>query len=388
MIILDEPYVSDFLIDTIVKNRIKVLKTPFSEKHISDEQLLISDNEAVELISEKKELLYTNSENAIGWISENLSHTEIPEKIGLFKDKERFRALISILFSDFYYKKVPFKELKDLNYNNLPKPFVIKPNVGFFSLGVHRIDTSEKWKKILSELEEEVKSVNDIYPLQVMDATDFIIETYIEGDEYAVDCYFDNNGNPVIMNIMEHIFSSKDDVSDRLYYTSTGILKTLMKNVESFLKNMNALAKLKNFPLHIEIRVNDGKIIPIEGNPMRFGGWCTTADLAFHAYGFNPYLYYAEQKKPDWEKILQREDDAFYSLILLGNSTGYAAKEIRSFDYKKLLSDFSNPLELRKIDYHKFPIFGFLFAKTTQEHREELNKILISDLKEYVVKED
>jgi hypothetical protein len=388
MILLDEPYVSDFLTDTIVKNRIKVLKTPFSEKYISDDQLLVSENEAVKLITEKKELLYTNSENAIGWISNNLNRTEIPGKIKLFKDKGRFRALISELFPDFYYKKVPFKELKNLSYNNLPKPFVIKPNVGFFSLGVHRIDTFEEWEKILSELEEEVKSVNDIYPLQVMDATDFIIESYIEGDEYAVDCYFDSHGNPVITNIMEHIFSSKDDVSDRLYYTSTGILKRLMKDVEVFLKKMNVLAKLRNFPLHIEIRVNNGRIIPIEGNPMRFGGWCTTADLAYHAYGFNPYLYYAEQKKPDWDKILQREDDAFYSLILLGNNTGFSAKEIKKFDYDKLLSGFSEPLELRKIDHHEFPLFGFLFVKTIQEHREELDKILVSDLKEYVVKQD
>jgi hypothetical protein len=99
-------------------------------------------------------------------------------------------------------------------------------------------------------------------------------------------------------------------------------------------------------------------------------------------------LYYAEQKKPDWNKILQREDDAFYSLILLGNSTGFSAKEIKKFNYDKLLSGFSEPLELRKIDHHEFPLFGFLFAKTIQEHREELDKILVSDLKEYVVKQD
>ena len=386
MIILDEPYVSDFLINTITKNRIKVLKTSFAEKYISDQDLLVSENKAIELITEKKEFLYTNSENAIGWISEHLGKTDIPEKIELFKDKEKFRALISKLYPDFYFKKVPFKALRDLDYNSLPKPFVIKPNVGFFSLGVHRIDNFKEWNRVLTDLEEEIKSVNDIYPLQVMDATDFIIESYIEGEEYAVDCYFDADGNPVIINIMKHIFSSKDDVSDRLYYTSTGILKQLMKKAETFLKNMNDLARLKNFPLHIEIRVNDDQIIPIEGNPMRFGGWCTTPDLAFHAWGFNPYIYYSEQRKPNWEKILNRADDAYYSLILLGNATGYSADEIESFNYQNLLRSFSDPLELRKIDYHEFPIFGFLFAKTEKENFAELDKILVSDFKEFVVK--
>lgn len=388
MIILDEPYVSDLLINTINTNRIKVLKTPFAQKYISDEELLIPEKEAVKLITEKKELLYTTSENAIGWISTHLSHTDIPKKIGIFKDKAKFRDLISKLFPDFYYKKVPFNQLKDIDYKTLPDSFIIKPNVGFFSLGVHRIDSYNDWTRALSDLNEEIKSMNDIYPLQVMDATDFIIETFIEGEEYAVDCYFDREGNPVIMNITKHIFSSKDDVSDRLYYTSTEILKELLPEVETFLKNMNDLAELRNFPLHIEIRTDGNRIIPIEGNPMRFGGWCTTADLAFHAYGFNPYVYFTEQKKPDWEGILRYKDNSLYSLILLGNVTGFSSDEISYFDYDKLLSDFNSPVELRKIDYHKFPVFGFLFARTEKNSQEELDKILVSDLKEYVVKKE
>ena len=384
MIILDSPYVSDFLIDTVRKNQIPVLNNPFIKKINSKGVKLLSDAEAVQSIIVQHDLLYTNSENAIGWISDNLQETNLPKQIELFKNKEKFRKLISKLYPDFNYNKVAFKDLNKLDIETIQKPFVVKPNVGFFSMGVHIIKNSYDWKKALELLDVEMQAVKELYPLQVMDATEFIIESYIKGREYAVDCYFNKNGKPVILNILEHQFSSTDDVSDRLYYTSTTIIKKLKDSVEQFLREMNDLAGLTNFPLHIEIRIDNDMIIPIEGNPMRFGGWCTTADLAYHAYGFNPYQYYFEAKEPDWDKILKSYDDSIYSIIILNNATGYSADQIKYFNYDKLLANFENPLDLRKINYSKYPLFGFLFTKTSQDYFSELDAILKSDLKEYI----
>lgn len=384
MIILDSPYVSDFLIDTVRKNQIPVLNSPFIKKINSKGIKLLSDAEAVQSIIVQNDLLYTNSENAIGWISDNLQETNLPKQIELFKNKEKFRKLISKLYPDFNYNKVAFKDLNKLDIETIQKPFVVKPNVGFFSMGVHIIKNSYDWDKALELLDVEMQAVKELYPLQVMDATEFIIESYIKGREYAVDCYFNKNGKPVILNILEHQFSSTDDVSDRLYYTSTTIIKKLKDSVEQFLREMNDLAGLTNFPLHIEIRIDNDMIIPIEGNPMRFGGWCTTADLAYHAYGFNPYQYYFEAKEPDWDKILKSHDDSIYSIIILNNATGYSADQIKYFNYDKLLANFENPLDLRKINYSKYPLFGFLFTKTSKDYFSELDAILKSDLKEYI----
>ena len=50
--------------------------------------------------------------------------------------------------------------------------------------------------------------------------------------------------------------------------------------------------------MHVDLRVdNEGVIKPIEINPLRFGGWCTTADLLGIATGFSPYEYYLENKQ-------------------------------------------------------------------------------------------
>ncbi len=385
MIILDKPYVSDFLINTIRNYQIPVLNIPFLKTINSKGIKLLSDIEAVRSIVVQHDLLYTNSENAIGWISDNLQETTLPKQIEIFKNKEQFRELISKLYPDFYYKKVALSDLYNFNIKTLPKPFVIKPNIGFFSMGVHIIKNDNDWKNALELLHNEMQVVKDLYPLQVMDATDFIIESYIKGKEYAVDCYFNKNGKPVILNILEHQFSSTEDVSDRLYYTSTAIIKSLRAKVEQFLIKLNGLAGLTKFPLHIEIRIDKGIIIPIEGNPMRFGGWCTTADLAYHAFGFNPYHYYFEQKEPDWDKIFKSHDESIYCIIILNNATGYSANEIKSFDYDKLLAIFKTPLELRKINYSKYPLFGFLFTKTSKDDIAELKNILNSDLTEFIL---
>ncbi|MCD4787205.1 MAG: ATP-grasp domain-containing protein, partial [Desulfobacterales bacterium] len=102
------------------------------------------------------------------------------------------------------------------------------------------------------------------------------------------------------------------------------------------------------------------------------------------AYGFNPYLYYYSQKKPNWSEVLKGKEGKLFSIIVLDNSTGIDVNEITSFNYEKLLSNFEKPIELRKIDYKKYPVFGFLFAETREDNFIELKNILDSDLNEFI----
>ena len=137
--------------------------------------------------------------------------------------------------------------------------------------------------------------------------------------------------------------------------------------------------------MHVELRRDaTGALLPIEVNPMRFGGWCTTADATFVAHGVNPYACYFTGRKPDWSRILDTADTTVHSIVVLDNSTGYAAREIAAFDYDKLLTGFEKPLELRRIDYTTYPVFGFLFAESCAENMAELRNILGSTLREFI----
>jgi hypothetical protein len=253
------------------------------------------------------------------------------------------------------------------------------------SMGVHRVASKQDWDKAKVSIQKAFKQDAGLYPLEVINLQEFIIEACIDGDEYAVDVYFDRTGEPVILNILKHLFFGDDDVGDRVYSTSKKILEENLEAFTVFMQKIGALATLKNFPVHVELRrTKEGVLLPIEINPMRFGGWCTTADITYKAYGVNPYLYYYHQKKPDWAAILADKNEELYSIVVLDNSTGLATNKVKSFDYEKLVAKFEEVLELRKIDFYQYPVFGFLFIKTQKENTQELQSILRSDLKEFI----
>jgi hypothetical protein len=389
MILIDNPYASDFLVKTIKENNFKIVATKAAKSMISDTSLnWISEQTAQQIIKENPEtLLYSNSENAIGWIEKNLSFTNFPNQISLFKNKLKFRELITDVFPNYFFKGIKFSNLKNLDTSKLKFPFIIKPAVGFFSIAVHKVDSLADWKSVLKTIENEVANFKSHYPKEVIDISDFIIEEYIEGEEYAIDCYFNNNGEPVILNILHHIFSSANDVSDRVYSTSKQIIEQYFTQIQSFLQIIGTKANLKNFPIHIEVRVtSEGKVYPIEVNPLRFGGWCTTGDLSWYAYGINSYEYFLKGLKPNWNQIFETRKHQKYSIVLLDNNSGIPDNEISHFNYEKLLREFKKPLTLRKTDFTKYPIFGFVFIETTKENEQELTSILTSNLQKYIIK--
>ena len=189
----------------------------------------------------------------------------------------------------------------------------------------------------------------------------------------------------MILNILHHKFSSGSDTSDRVYSTSKEIILKLINSFEAFLHSIGLRSGLRNFPAHVEVRVDSkGRIIPIEINPLRFGGWCTTADLLGVAIGYNPYEYFLRNKKPDWEKVFEGKEKKIFSIIVLNNNSGFDPENIDNFDYDLLAEDFENPLLIRKLDVEKYTIFGFLFAETSPGNEKELSEILVSDLKKYI----
>lgn len=384
MLLLDKPLISDFVKDTIRKEYVQALDT--GDVLASGELKTLTEKDVISALeADPGKRLHTISENSISWIENNLGFTKLPGKISLFKNKFKFRELTKDMYPGLYYQEVSLKELDDLNVERIPFPFIIKPNVGFFSMGVHKVVDKDEWDRIKTIIKSEIENIQAVYPKTVLDTASFIIEEEIAGTEYAIDAYFDDLGEAVVLGVMKHVFGNDNDVSDRVYLTSKNIVKENLQAFDSFLMQIGERAGLKNFSLHVEVRIDEnGKIVPIEVNPLRFGAWCTSADLMHYAFGFNPYIYYLNNQKPDWDKIFSECTDDIYSIIILDNSTGYSAEQIQSFNFDKVLSGFRKPLELRKIDYMQYPLFGILFACTRQNEYREIENILYSDLREFV----
>ncbi|WP_338357712.1 ATP-grasp domain-containing protein [Yeosuana marina] len=385
MILIDKPYISDFLLKTIKDNNFEIISTKEAKSMINDDALnWISENDAKhKIINSPNPLIYTNSENALTWVFNNLKETKLPNQIRLFKDKLKFRELTKELFPNFLFRKIKLDDIQTLDIDDLKLPFVIKPSLGFFSIGVHIIHNKSDWYAAQKELNYD--NLKSIYPKDVMDASTFIIEEFIEGEEFAIDAYFNPDGEVVILNIMHHVFSSSTDVSDRIYSTSQSIIRKYKEPIETFLKPIGEKADLKNFPLHVEVRIDEkGVIKPIEINPQRFGGWCTTGDLSWYAFNFNSYEYFIQNKKPNWNEIFKTKKDKIYSIILLDNNSGVKPSEISHFDFEMLQQDLEHVLVVRKFDFNTYPAFGLLFAETSVGNEKELKEMLNSDLKKYI----
>jgi len=387
MIVLDRPFASDFLLTSLQKNNFPVIDTEQARAAAGAAPLnWISPDEARSRFSTDPDtLLYTNSENSIGWIENNLPAPGLVRRIKACKDKLLFRNMLAGAFPGFYFKGAGLSGLRSMDVSDIPFPCVVKPATGFFSIGVHKIDRPEEWNDALDCIEQEITRTRAMYPKEVLDTGTFIIEECIDGEEYAVDCYFDTQGKPVILNIMHHMFSSGKDVSDRVYTTSKDIIEQNRDRIMDFLVLLSKKGDLRNFPAHVEIRIDTaGRVQPVEVNPLRFGGFCTTGDLSWYAWGINSYEYFFRQEQPEWDQIFASRKEKQYSIIVLDNNSGIAEQDIASFDYDLLLSDFTKPLSLRKIDFRAYAVFGFLFIETDKGHETEIQDILRSDLKKYI----
>jgi hypothetical protein len=390
MFFVDKPYLSDFFKETLVRHQIPVVDTTSArEMGLFPETLLISPEDAKQQLLTGDARPYSNSENCLEWIQKQLPDSPLQQTIRSFKDKAQFRRVIAELYPNFFFAEFAIDELANVEITTFPERIVLKPSVGFFSLGVYVITSQTEWDAAVHSIFENRAELETLYPAEVVEWGNFIVEEYIEGDEFAVDAYYDDAGTAQIMGILHHHFASADDVSDRVYCTSKKIIADNLADFRTLVQAVGTRLQIKNFPAHIELRRRaDGLLVPIEFNPMRFGGWCTTADLTAQAFGINPYVSYHLNQPPNWDELLATKGDEIHSMVLLDNSTGWAAEEIAAFDYDAVLKEFERPLELRKIDYTEFPIFGFLFTETRADHTAELDRILHDDLRRFTRKRD
>ena len=384
MFIIDEPYISDVAEKFLVESQVPLLANDFASQSVSSEANLISSSEAAQYLEKENfQWVYSNSENAISWITETFgANSVLAKKIDLFKDKAKFRKATAALFPDITFRKIPAGEIATLTFESVGRPFIIKPNVGFISAGVYRVDTPEEWKEVQARICEETEATACAFPGEVINSDTFVVESIIEGEEYAVDAYFDQDNKPVVLNILHHRFSSEQDMSDRLYVTSAKIIEQWLNPIERFLTDIAALGDYKGLPVHAEIRIDrEGQIRPIEINPLRFAGWCST-DIAYYGYGLNVYEHFAKRLRPDWTTLLKGKESQTYAMGVVERESLLTDEQV--FDYKEFEKLFSSLITLRQMDYRTFPLYAFAFFEVSPETENELDWILSMDPSRFV----
>lgn len=382
MLILEKPYVSETLIRTAIEKNLPVLRNSMSEMLVArGNKLNLYDDNAFAAEYEKRHRLYSMSENGLGWIVEHLKDKELIDKIGLLKDKATFRRICSDMYPDFFFKEVEVAELIKMSADGLKFPLVLKPSVGFLSVGVYVVRDEAEWKSAIADIEKNFAKSSAQFPEFVVGTAKFLIEEYIHGEEYAVDAYFDENGNPAILNIYHHRFASESDTSDRLYCSSKALYDTYEQTFTDFLISTNKVIGLRNFPMHIEFRYDGKKAIPIEINPLRFAGFCLN-ELQTHITGIHPVVAYFENIHISKEEMWKGRENDTYSFLVLERPAQATANAV--FDSAKFKASFSDVLEIREVKEAAVGVAATAFTRTDKAHEAELDRILTLDMMEFM----
>ncbi|MEB3218941.1 MAG: ATP-grasp domain-containing protein, partial [Nostocales cyanobacterium 94392] len=177
----------------------------------------------------------------------------------------------------------------------------------------------------------------------MLNDSSFLVEEFIDGDEFACDGFWDANGKTVITGIYQHPFASNLDVSDTIYYTSTKVVAQTIEPTMQVLEHIGAKLAMCRFPFHFEFRFSNGTLFPIELNPLRFGQ-VALPDITEYAFGFNPYDLFFADKSPNWDSLLADSScSQVYAFVLASLPTKYEPEKYW-FDEQSFCNTFGNKL--------------------------------------------
>ena len=383
MIILDAPYASRPLAQWLGQSQHPVLANDFSRALSAGAEMplnLVDDAEATRRI-DAGERVYTNSENALAWILGHTSNKALSDAIRLFKDKAAMRERLAPLCPGLFCVTLDRCELEAVNVDDLPLPVVLKPAVGFCSMGVYVIEERDDWAAAGAGIARPEGEGHARYPEDVVGSQTYLVEGYLAGTEYALDAYFDEDGHAHVLNVLRHDFAGPEDTSDRLYLTDAALVEGLAPRLTAWLDQVNALVGARSFPVHVELRIDGDVIAPIEFNPLRFAGLGGT-DVAYYAVGLRTYQAFLEGDDPDLPALYAAHPGDVFSLSLLTPAPD--ADLTRPFDYEALASHFTDVLALVPFDVQAVGAYGFLFLRTDAATAAERDWLLHADLEAFV----
>ena len=264
---------------------------------------ILKDAEAASLLRNQDVVAIMNWEGSLSFVLQALPRQRLAQ-VSALKDKAAFRELVKELYPDLFYVELTREALRDFRLPDKVEAVVLKPSLGTASIGIRTVHGQQEWAKavdlVLAEIDQATEHMN---PAMLSDSR-FLVEEFVDGEEFACDGFWDASGKTVITCVYRHPFASDSDVSDTVYYTSKQVVAETIEATTRVMEHIGAKLGMRRFPFHFEFRKSsDGTLFPIELNPLRYGQ-AALPDLAEYAFGFNPYeLFFADQA-PDWDCLL------------------------------------------------------------------------------------
>jgi hypothetical protein len=336
-----------------------------------------ADLEGSERTFGPEEKLLCTSESILDLILERLDAKDNRKSaIALLKDKTAFRHAIKPMFPDFYFEEIDPTLLDTLGLD-ADKQYVIKPSKGCFGTGVKIVAGDVDLKKIAEQIMAEVKRNSALFSSAVLTEDRVIVEEFIEGEEYAVDMFYDAEGNVVITNIYHHPMPKNPAYLHMLYTTSKEVFEKIYAPAKNFFEELSRILDVRSMPIHSEFKLRDGQLVPIELNPMRFGGM-GLCNLSYHAMGQNAYTSFVEDQEHDWGEVWQEQGNSLNAFVIAYNGQ-FADLAKQEPDWEKLRGRFQEVIHEIPFDYQKQLAFGILYVRVAPDSLDELLAIEFDD---------
>jgi ATP-grasp domain len=314
------------------------------------------------------------SEVSMETIVSRLDDSTRRNTIETLKDKYSFRKTLASIYPNYRYQFIKANDIQSLK---LDRKSVIKPVKGVFGTAVRTIDRHTDLTNLAVELKTELSKNENIFSDGVLSKEDFLVEEYIEGEEYAVDMFYDATGNPCIINICHHPIPENKAYLHIVYYFSKEVFDRIYTKAKYFFVELNQILKVTNLPMHCEFKLDNDELMPIEINPLRFGGM-GFGNAIYHALSINPYTCLFNNIEPDWQTIWQNCPEDIFCFFIAYNGVNINVNESKP-NRERLKQQFTEVLLECSFDYQTQLTFGIYFLKETKENINNLLKIDFDD---------
>jgi hypothetical protein len=330
-----------------------------------------------------KKIMASQEANVEAIINTPLISNQRKEMIEMIRNKYQLREITKHLYPKLFYKRINLEQATSLDLDfSQNNSYILKPCIGFFGLGVKKITRDTDLKDLVNTIKHNI-TLADSSISDAIDTSCFVIESNLRDDqslkELAVDMYFDEEGKPNILGMFIHPIAKNKKYSNLLYYTNSDVINRFYDLTENYFLNMSKKVKLKNISIHAEFFANDNYIVPIEMNPLRFGGF-GLEKLPYFAYKIDSRESFFQNKKITKEDMIEIMGDNTYSWFI-----GYLDSDTKNitinFNQLNKYLGKNNIINIYKVDYKKYPVFAIYYLK---HNKNLLNRYLKIDFKQYV----
>jgi ATP-grasp domain len=304
-----------------------------------------------------------DSEAAIELVTSRINDPAKQQAVRLLKDKYAFRQMLGNLYPQYQYQLVKANDIQSLKIDHKS---IIKPVKGVFGTAVKIIDRDTDLTSLGGELQAELLKNKSIFSDSVLSQDDFLVEQYIEGEEYAVDMFYNSVGDPCITNIYHHPIPANRSYLHVIYYSSKVVFDRIYTKAKAFFTVLNKILNVTNLTIHGEFKLDGEDFVPIELNSLRFGGM-GLGNMVFHGLGVNPYIYFLNDLEPDWQTIWHDKGQDLFTFFIAYNGANIDLT-IYKPNYQLLEQQFTEILFKQYFDYQHQVAFGIYFLKETNQN--------------------